>query len=125
MKRLFNNLPTWAKVAVHNNYVENGGYGDIIEENTEENLNEYFGSPYEALQAVCSDFNLMDDWMWVDDLGNLHSTDLDNNLPFADIEDIAEHYLENPTYLKDLDEFDDWYDAYENGIDDEEEEDEE
>lgn len=119
----FNNLDTWEQVAVHNNYVADGGYGDEILPNEEEEINQCFSSPYKALMAM-DEYNPNDEYMWVNDLGHLNSGNYSSDLPFADLGEMAEYYYCRPTYLKEFENFNEWYEAVEYGIDDEDEEDE-
>lgn len=122
----FGNLDTWAKVCVHNYYITYGdGCGEEILENTEDELNMIFTTPYEVLQAITDEYNVNDDYMWVDGLGNLYSADSENEIPLANVDEMAEYFYENPSYLKDFKEFNEWYYAVEYGFDEDDEEEEE
>lgn len=117
----FNNLDTWEQVAINNDYVNNGGYGHEILQNSEEDINQYFSSPYDALMAV-NDYNPNDEYMWVNGLGELNSGSNFSDIDFASIEEMAEYYYFRPTYLKDFKDFNEWYEAVEYGIDEEDDE---
>ena len=121
----FENLETFEKVAIHNYYVTEGdGYGEMICENTEDFINEMFPNAYDVINSI-GRYNINDDWAWVDDLGNLYSADSESEMELSDVDEMAEYYYDNPSYLKDIKGMDEWYDAVEWGIDDEEEDDEE
>ena len=121
----FENLETFEKVAIHNYYVTEGdGYGDEICENTEDFINEMFPSAYDAINSI-GRYNINDDWAWVDDLGNLYSADSESEMELSDVDEMAEYYYDNPSYLKDIKGMDEWYDAVYFGLDDEEEDEEE
>lgn len=118
----FANLETFEKVAIHNNYVTEGnGYGDEIFENTEDFINESFPNAYDAINSI-GRYNINDDWAWIDDLGNLYSADSESEMKLSDVDEMAEYYFENPSYLKDIKGMNEWYDAMENGLDEDEEE---
>lgn len=120
----FENLETFEKVAIHNNYVTNGdGYGDEICENTEYFINESFPNAFDAINSI-GRYSVNDEWAWIDDLGNLYSADNESEMELSDVNDMAEYYFENPSYIKDIKGMSDWYDAVEYGLDDEEDEEE-
>ena len=49
----FENLQTFEKVAIHNNYViEGNGYGNDICSNTEDFINEMFPNAYDAINSI-------------------------------------------------------------------------
>ena len=122
----FKNLETFEKVAIHNNYVtEGGGYGEMICENTEDFINEMFPNAYDAINSI-GRYNINDEWAWVDDLGNLYSAGIESEMELSDVDEMAEYYLARPSYLKDIKGMEEWYDAADFGLDeDEDEEDEE
>ena len=121
----FENLETFEKVAIHNNYVTEGdGYGEMICENTEDFINEMFPNAYDAINSI-GRYNINDDWAWVDDLGNLYSADSESEMELSDVDDMAEYYLARPSYLKDIKGMEEWYDAVYYGLDEEEEDEEE
>lgn len=113
-------LELWAKVAVHNNYVGDDAYGNYISDNTEDFINGCFNSPFDIINSM-GEYSVSDDYAWIDDSGNLYSGDREKELPLADVDDMAEYYYNHPSYLKDFMEFDEWYDAVENGFDEDEE----
>lgn len=118
----FENLETFEKVAIHNNYVlEGNGYGEEICENTEYFINESFANPYDAINSL-GRYNINDEWAWVDDLGNLYSADSENDMELSDADEMAEYYAENPSYIKDIKGMSEWYDAIEYGLEEDEEE---
>ena len=120
----FENLETFEKVAIHNNYVtEGGGYGEMICENTEDFINEMFPNAYDAINSI-GRYNINDDWAWVDDLGNLYSADSESEMELSDVDEMAEYYLARPSYLKDIKGMEEWYDAVEWGLEEDEEGDE-
>ena len=115
----FENLETFEKVAIHNNYVTEGnGYGNEICDNTEDFINEMFPNAYDAINSIGS-YNINDDWAWIDDLGNLYSADSESEMELSDVDEMAEYYLEHPSYLKDFEGMKKWYDAVEHGLDEE------
>ena len=120
----YDNLETWEKVAVHNHYADAVGE-PLIYENGEDFLNSMFATPYDAISAM-GDYHHYDDYAWMDGLDNLNSADDEDGLPLADADDMADYYYHHPCYLKDFKAFNEWYDAEENGLeeDDEEEDDE-
>ena len=121
----FENLETFEKVAIHNNYViEGNGYGNEICENTEDFINEMFPNAYDALNSI-GRYNINDDWAWIDDLGNLYSADSESEMELSDVDEMAEYYLDRPSYLKDIKGMDEWYDAVEWGLDEDEDEEDE
>lgn len=121
----FENLETFEKVAIHNNYVTEGnGYGNEIFDNTEDFINEMFPNAYDAINSI-GRYNINDDWAWIDDLGNLYSADSESEMELSDVDEMAEYYLEHPSYLKDTKGMDEWYYAAVYGLDEDEEEDEE
>ena len=120
----FENLETFEKVAIHNNYVtEGGGYGEMICENTEDFINEMFPNAYDAINSI-GRYNINDDWAWVDDLGNLYSADSESEMELSDVDEMAEYYLARPSYLKDIKGMEEWYDAVEWGLDEDEDDEE-
>lgn len=120
----FENLETFEKVAIHNNYVtEGGGYGEMICENTEDFINEMFPNAYDAINSI-GRYNINDEWAWVDDLGNLYSADSESEMELSDVDEMAEYYLARPSYLKDTKGMEEWYDAAYFGLDEDEDEDE-
>lgn len=122
----FESLDTFEKVCIHNYFVTEGdGYEAEIYENTEDNIEMLFPSSYDALNSI-GRYNTNDDWMWVDDLGNLYSADYESEMELSDVDEMAEYFFSNPSYLKDFKGMSDWYDAIEYGLDeDEEDEDDE
>ena len=121
----FENLETFEKVAIHNNYVtEGGGYGEMICENTEDFINEMFPNAYDAINSI-GRYNINDEWAWVDDLGNLYSADSESEMELSDVDEMAEYYLARPSYLKDIKGMEEWYDAAYFGLDEDEEDEEE
>ena len=121
----FENLETFEKVAIHNNYViEGNGYGNEICNNTEDFINEMFPNAYDAINSI-GRYKINDEWAWIDDLGNLYSADSESQMELSDVDEMAEYYLERPSYLKDFKGMDEWYDAVMYGLDEDEEEDEE
>ena len=117
----FENLETFEKVAIHNNYVTEGnGYGNEICDNTEDFIDAVFPSAYDALNSI-GRYNINDDWAWVDDLGNLYSADSESEMELSDVDEMAEYYYDNMSYLKDIKGMDEWYDAVYFGLDEEEE----
>ena len=121
----FENLETFEKVAIHNNYVTEGdGYGEMICENTEDFINEMFPNAYDAINSI-GRYNINDEWAWVDDLGNLYSADSESEMELSDVDEMAEYYLARPSYLKDIKGMEEWYDAAYFGLDEDEEEEDE
>ena len=121
----FENLETFEKVAIHNNYVtEGGGYGEMICENTEDFINEMFPNAYDAINSI-GRYNINDEWAWVDDLGNLYSADSESEMELSDVDELAAYYLARPSYLKDIKGMEEWYDAAYFGLDEDEEDEEE
>ena len=121
----FENLETFEKVAIHNNYViEGNGYGNEICENTKDIIDAVFPSAYDALNSI-GRYNINDEWAWIDDLGNLYSADSESEMELSDVDEMAEYYLEHPSYLKDTKGMDEWYYATVYGLDEDEEDEEE
>ena len=121
----FENLETFEKVAIHNNYViEGNGYGNEICENTKDIIDAVFPSAYDALNSI-GRYNINDEWAWIDDLGNLYSADSESEMELSDVDEMAEYYYDNPSYLKDIKGMDEWYDAVYFGLDDEDEDEDE
>ena len=120
----FENLQTFEKVAIHNNYVTEGnGYGNEIFNNTEDFINEMFPNAYDAINSI-GRYNINDDWAWIDDLGNLYSADSESEMELSDVDEMAEYYLDRPSYLKDIKGMEEWYDAVEWGLDEDEDDEE-
>ena len=119
----FENLETFEKVAIHNNYVTEGD-GEMICENTEDFINEMFPNAYDAINSI-GRYNINDEWAWVDDLGNLYSADSESEMELSDVDEMAEYYLARPSYLKDIKGMEEWYDAAYFGLDEDEEDEEE
>ena len=120
----FENLQTFEKVAIHNNYVTEGnGYGNEIFNNTEDFINEMFPNAYDAINSI-GRYNSNDEWAWIDDLGNLYSADSESEMELSDVDEMAEYYLARPSYLKDIKGMEEWYDAVEWGLEEDEEGDE-
>ena len=121
----FKNLETFEKVAIHNNYViEGNGYGNEICENTKDIIDAVFPSAYDALNSI-GRYNINDEWAWIDDLGNLYSADSESEMELSDVDEMAEYYYDNMSYLKYIKGMDEWYDAVYFGLDDEEEDEDE
>lgn len=123
MSKLFNkcfkNLETFEKVAIHNNYVNEGdGCGNEICANTEDFINENFPNAFDAINSI-GRYSTTDEWAWIDDLGNLYSANSESEMELSDTEDMAEYYSKNPSYLKDIRGMSDWYDELENGLNEE------
>ena len=120
----FENLETFEKVAIHNNYVTEGnGYGNMIFENTEDFIDGIFPSAYDALNSIGC-YNINDDWAWIDDLGNLYSADSESEMELSDVDEMAEYYLDRPSYLNVIKGMEEWYDAVEWGLDEDEDDEE-
>ena len=99
------------------------GYGNDICSNTEDFINEMFPNAYDAINSI-GRYNINDDWAWIDDLGNLYSADSESEMELSDVDEMAEYYLEYPSYLKDTKGMDEWYDAVMYGLDEDEDEEE-
>ena len=120
----FENLENFEQVAIHNNYATEGnGYGNESFNNTEDFINEMFPNAYDAINSI-GRYNINDDWAWIDDLGNLYSADSESEMELSDVDEMAEYYLEYPSYLKDTKGMDEWYDAVMYGLDEDEDEEE-
>ena len=116
----FKNLETFEKVAIHNNYViEGNGYGNEICENTEDFIDAVFPSAYDAISHLDRHYSIKEEWAWVDGDGYLHSSDRECELELSDVDEMAEYYLANPSYLKYFEGMKKWYDAVEHGLDEE------
>ena len=113
----FENLETFEKVAIHNNYViEGNGYGNEICENTEDFIDAVFPNAYDALNSI-GRYNINDDWAWIDDLGNLYSADSESEMELSDVDEMAEYYFANTSFLKHFEGMKKWCDAVEHGLD--------
>lgn len=95
-----------------------------IMDNNSDVLNSLFDSPAEALGSVGANFSLLDSYMWFEEYDILCNGTNDADLPLDNVWDMAEYYIENPSFLKDLHGMDKFYDALENGIGDLDDEDE-
>jgi hypothetical protein len=75
-------------ISDYNEYLEETG-GETWEENTDENIDELFSSPSEAIRAAkFGDYNQCDDYFQLDGYGNLKSASL------GDVEEEAKHDID-------------------------------
>lgn len=114
------------KVEVHNIYARENDPDDEIFENTEDFLDENFSSPSEAVRAATyGDYRYTDDYVWFNGLANLESSDYD--LPFEDVNTLAEWFIEedNIGEIDYMDDFADFVEYMENGGEEEDEDEEE
>ena len=84
-----------------------------------------FPSAYDAISHLDRHYSIKEEWAWVDGDGYLHSSDRECELELSDVDEMAEYYLEHPSYLKDTKGMDEWYDAVMYGLDEDEDEDDE
>ena len=113
----FDNLYTSDKVAIHNNYVTEGDvYGDVISENTEDFIDKNYPSAYDAIKHI-KHYSINDEWAWFDELGYLYSAGSESEMELSDVDEMAEYYFANPSFLKHFEGMKKWYDAIEHGLD--------
>ena len=120
----FNNLETWEKIAIHNDFASKTGTEEEIFNNDEETLNILFNSAYDVLQSITDDYHVNDEYCWNDELGNLNSGDTEDELPLAELDELFAHYCDFPSYLKEIKGMSEFYDAWAYGIEEDEKEDE-
>ena len=122
----YNNCDLRSKVAIHNTYERENGYGyeKVIEVNDEDFFNLFFeGKPMEAVRAACyGNYRYCDEWVWFNAYGNLEGGDYEDQLPLHDGEEMAEWFIAHYDEVDYITEMGDFCEACENGDDDEEEE---
>lgn len=121
----YDNCDLRSKIEIHNIYVRenNFSYEGEIERNDEDFFNLFFeGKPMEAVRAsFYGKYHYYDDWVWFNAYGNLESGDYEEQLPLRDAEEMAEWYINNHDEAKYFEEMVDFYEACENGDNEDEE----
>ena len=114
-----------SKITIHNTYERENGYDyeKVIESNDEDFFNLFFeGKPMEAVRAsFYGKYHYYDDWVWFNAYGNLESGDYEEQLPLRDAEEMAEWYINNYYETNYFEEMVDFYEACENGDNEDEE----
>lgn len=99
----WNNSTIQEKISIHNEYdAENCRSENMIYGNDEMFFDETLSnmSRSEIVRAVFfGKYNYNDDWVWFNGYANLESGHYEDELPFDDIQYMAEYYIENYSIL--------------------------